>query len=267
MENDILVSVIMSEYNTDEKLLKEAIKSILEQTYKNLEIIIIDDNGKNDVQKVAEEFNDNRIRVLKNDKNQGLVFSLNRAINESRGKYLIRMDTDDYSYRDRIEKQVKFMEEHSEYAVAGGRADYYNGSEIFAESKFFGEVTKSILSKGPAIIHPTVIMRKDIIEKVGGYQNYNRCEDYALWIELALNGYKMYVIDEKVLRYHLSLSDYSKRKLSTRKGFFKLLKEKYRKLNPSITSYWLLVIKTFVAGIMPYKLMANYHKHKYKIKE
>ena len=63
MENGILVSVIMSEYNTDEKLLKEAIKSILVQTYTNFEFIIIDDNGKNDVQKVAEEFNDNRIRV------------------------------------------------------------------------------------------------------------------------------------------------------------------------------------------------------------
>lgn len=267
MEDNILVSVIMSEYNTDEKLLKEAIKSILEQTYKNFEFIIVDDNGRNNVQEIVKEFNDNRIKVLNNDKNRGLVYSLNKAISEASGKYLMRMDTDDYSYKDRMEKQVKFIEEHPEYAVVGGRADYYDGSRIFAESKFYGEVTKAILSKDTTITHPTVIMRKDIIEKVGGYQDYNRCEDYALWIELALNGYKMYVMNEKVLRYHLSLGDYSKRKLSTRKGYFKLLKEKYRKLNSSIVGYWLLVTKTFIAGIMPYKLMEKYHKHKYKIKE
>lgn len=268
MEDNLLVSVIMSEYNTDEKLLKEAIKSILEQTYRNFEFIIVDDNGKNNVQKIVGEFNDNRIKVLKNDRNCGLVYSLNRAIKESNGKYLIRMDTDDFSYKDRIEKQVDFMEQHPEYAVAGTRVDYYDGVNVFAETEFCGEVTKEILLRGSSsITHPSVIMRKEIIGSVGSYQYYNRCEDYALWIELILNGYRLCVMKEKLLRYHLSLNDYSKRKLSTRKGFFKLLKEKYKKLNPSNMQYCLLLFKTFIAGIIPYKIMAKYHKYKYKIKE
>lgn len=268
MENNILVSIIMSEYNTDEMLLKESIRSMLEQTYKNFEFIIVDDKGRNNLKEIVKSFNDERIKIVENEKNEGLVYSLNRAIEEANGKYLVRMDTDDFSYNDRLKKQVDFMEQHPEYAVVGTRVDYYDGVNVFAETKFCGEVTKEILSKGPSsITHPSVIMRKDVIKEVGCYQDYNRCEDYALWIELILNGYRLYVMEDKLLRYHLSLSDYSKRKLSTRKGFFKLLREKYRKLNPSITKYYLLVCKTFIAGIVPYKIMAKYHEHKYEIKE
>lgn len=265
MENDILVSVIMSEYNTDEELLRDSIKSILEQTYKNFEFIIIDDKGKINLKEIIKSFNDERIKIVENEKNKGLVYSLNKAISEANGKYLVRMDTDDFSYKDRIKKQVEFMEQHTEYAVAGTRVDYYDGEKVFAETNFSGEVTKEILMQGSSVItHPSVIMRKEAVESVGLYQNYKRCEDYALWIELALNGYRLYVMEEKLLRYHLALNDYSKRSLKTRKDFFRLLNEKYKKLNPSPIKYYALYIKTFLAGIMPYKLMAMYHKHKYK---
>ena len=101
MENNILVSIIMSEYNTDEMLLKESIRSMLEQTYKNFEFIIVDDKGRNNLKEIVKSFNDERIKVVENEKNEGLVYSLNRAIEEANGKYLVRMDTDDFSYNDR----------------------------------------------------------------------------------------------------------------------------------------------------------------------
>ena len=112
-----LVSVIMAEYNTNEKLLKESIESILNQTYKNFEFIIVDDCGTNNVKKITEEYNDKRIKVLKNKKNSGLVFSLNKAINMCEGKYIARMDTDDYSYPKRLEKQVTFIEKNKEFII------------------------------------------------------------------------------------------------------------------------------------------------------
>ena len=93
-----LVSVIMSTYNTDSEMLKESINSILNQTYKNIELIIVNDGSNKDDLKVIKSFNDNRIRVVNNKVNEGLAISLNKAIDISNGIYIARMDSDDISY-------------------------------------------------------------------------------------------------------------------------------------------------------------------------
>lgn len=269
MKDEVLVSVIMSEYNTHEELLEESIRSILNQTYENFEFILIDDCGQNDVTEFVKTFSDDRIKVIKNPSNIGLVKSLNKALEVAKGKYIVRMDTDDFCYPERIEKQLKFMEEHPEYDIISGKAKFYNGEEIFGETKFTGEVTKDIILKqgNSPIIHPTVMAKKEILLKVGGYPDYKRCEDLALWTELILNGYRMYVMDEFLLRYHLSINDYSKRNLKTRKDYFRYLKEKYLKLKPSFFRYTYIIFKNIIAGIMPYKMMAMFHRMKFKNKK
>ena len=255
MSNKPLVSIIMSEYNTDTKLLKESIKSILEQTYNNFEFIIIDDCGKNNVKKIVKEFNDERIKVYKNNKNSGLVFSLNKALKLSKGKYIARMDTDDYSYKDRIKREVDFLEKNNEYDVVGANANYYDGKEIWGRSHYNGEVTKKQILNYSPLIHPSVMLKKEIILKCGGYPNYNRCEDYALWIKLFSKGYKLYNIEKALIRYHLSVEDYKKRTLKTRLGFFKLLNKDYKKLNPSLFQLTKIYLKTLVAGVIPKKII------------
>ena len=92
MKDTPLISVIMSEYNTDEKLLLRSIESIIKQTYKNIELILIDDCGINNVKKIVSKINDPRIKVYKNKKNSGLVYSLNKAIKKANGEYIARMD-------------------------------------------------------------------------------------------------------------------------------------------------------------------------------
>lgn len=263
-ENEPLVSVIMSEYNTNINLLKESIKSILNQTYTNLELIIIDDCGKNDVKKIVSEFQDERIKIYRNEKNSGLTYSLNKAINLSRGKYIARMDTDDFSYIDRLEIQVKFMEEHTEYDIIGTNVDYYDGNLIWGRSHECGEVTRNKILNSCPLTHPSVMYKKNIIEKIGGYLNYKRSEDYATWIELFLIGAKIYNIPEITVRYHLSLDDYKKRTLKKRKEFFKMIKEEYVKLKPSKLQLLKIYIKNFIAGILPYKIIYTYHKYKMK---
>ena len=109
MSKKVDVSVIMAEYNTDVELLKESIQSILNQTFTNFELIIIDDCGKNNVNEIVESFHDPRIKVYKNEKNSGLIYSLNKAIEKAEGQYLVRMDTDDYAYPNRIESQYQFI--------------------------------------------------------------------------------------------------------------------------------------------------------------
>lgn len=265
MKQDVLVSIIMSEYSTPKELLLESIQSMLDQTYRNFELLIVDDKGKNNLKEMVDTFKDDRIRIIENEQNMGLVKSLNRALKEAKGKYIARMDTDDFSYPERLEKQVEFLETHPEYTLVSGKAKFYDGEKITGESNWSGEVTKKELRKGPvSIIHPSVMMKKEAAQKVGGYPDYKRCEDYAMWIELAVNDYRLYVMDEVLIRYHLSVGDYSKRSLKTRKGFFELLKTQYRKLKPSFFELARLYIKTFVAGIMPYKIMAWFHKRKFK---
>ena len=102
-KNNPLVSVIMCEYNTEEKKLKKAIESILKQSYKNFELILVNDGSTTNVETIVKNFNDKRIKLFNNKKNMGFVYSLNKAIDNSRGDYLLRMDTDDISVENRLE--------------------------------------------------------------------------------------------------------------------------------------------------------------------
>lgn len=262
-KNIPLVSIIMSEYNTDQKLLIESIKSIINQTYQNIELILIDDCGKNNVKKIVEKINDSRIKVYKNQKNSGLVYSLNKAIEKSNGKYIARMDTDDYAYPNRIELQVNFMEQNLQYDIIGGNAIFSDGIKDWGKTTGSGEITKEQMLRGCPLIHPSTMYKKEVIKDIGGYQNYQRCEDYATWIEAFSKGYRLYKINEIVIKYHLSKEDYKKRTLKTRKGFFKMLKYQYKKLNPTILNLYKIYIKTFIAGIIPGPLMYKYHYKTY----
>lgn len=267
MNRKPLVSVIMSEYNSDISLLKSSIESIINQDYNNLELIVIDDCGKNDVEEVVSQYKDERIKVYKNEFNLGLVQSLNKAIELCNGKYIARMDTDDYSYSNRIRLQVEFLEKNPRYALIGSRVDKYDGKEIWGETNFWGEVTRQNLLEGSSLTHPSVMYRADVIRKIGGYINYKRCEDYATWIEFYYNGYEIYVMKEKLVRYHLSLEDYKKRTLKTRKDLFRMLHTQYKKLNPTLFQMFIVYTKNIIAGILPWKIIYNYHRRKNKVYE
>ena len=120
------ISVIMSEYNTPPDYLRASIESILNQTFKDIEIIIVDDCGKNDLSSIVKEYKDKRIRIIKNDENIGLVKSLNKAIAVSKADILARMDTDDIADENRLEEQYKFMINHEEYSVVGTLANEFS---------------------------------------------------------------------------------------------------------------------------------------------
>lgn len=255
MSNEPFVSIIMSEYNTDIKLLKNSIRSILHQSYNNFEFIIVDDCGKNNLNEIVKEFNDSRIVVLKNDVNLGLVASLNKALSYSKGKYIARMDTDDFSYENRLEKQVEFLENHSEIDVVAGNADYYDENGIWGESNFSGKVDRNDFLRGCPIMHPTVMMRSEVIKNNKGYLNYNRCEDYATWIKMFLNGKSFFNMNDKLIKYHLSELDFKKNNIKNNKGYLKLLRTLYRQLSPSFIQFHKMYIKSIISSILPYKYM------------
>ena len=132
MTNSPLVSVVMSVFVEPEKWLRNAIDSILTQTYSNLEFLIINDNYERMLNKrVLDEYahTDKRIRIITNQSNQGLTKSLNKGISIAQGKYIARMDADDFSLPNRIERQVAFLELNSEVIVCGTNIAYFGMEE------------------------------------------------------------------------------------------------------------------------------------------
>ena len=165
------VSVIMAEYNTNPQYFKEAVDSVLKQTYRNFEFIIVDDNGVNRVEKLLDGYDDNRIRVIKNPGNKGFVYALNNGIKNAKNDYIIRMDTDDISASDRFEIIVNYAVRHPEYAVVSSRAVEFSGKGEFGVIGIKGEKTEKEVMRGDVPIHAAAIMRKKEIEDIGLYKD------------------------------------------------------------------------------------------------
>lgn len=187
-----LVSVVMPVYN-GEQYLREAIDSILTQTYRNFELIIIDDGSTDRSAAIIEEYRqiDDRVLVQKHSKNQGVVSSLNRGIRLARGDYLARMDADDISFPDRLYEQCRFLDAHNDIGIVGTSAIIIN--ERNKKIGFYPVYNDDFgirwtLLFYPPFIHPTVMIRRKILlENDLFYSNsYEYIEDYELWTRLLL---------------------------------------------------------------------------------
>ncbi|MFZ4499971.1 MAG: glycosyltransferase [Minisyncoccia bacterium] len=191
-----LISIILPTYKHP-PFLGRAINSVQAQSYKNWELLIIDDGLDPEAVAVIEEFKENDIRIhsYKNEKNTGIQKSLNRGINEAMGEYIARIDDDDiWIDTQKLKKQVVFLEEHKEYVLVGT-----NGSIVNERGDVYGtyqlsqsdvQIRRSILSKN-CFLHPSVMMRKSTINDAGGYDessSMKHIEDYALWLKLGMLG-------------------------------------------------------------------------------
>ena len=172
-----------------EQFVEQAIASILAQSYKKLEFLIIDDGSKDSTVEKIIQFKDSRIRLLKNEKNLGIAASLNKGIIESKGKYIARMDADDISLQDRIEKQFNFMEKNPQVGILG--TGYYEINKHGERKKAYiyphddMEIKWKLLT-GPVFPHPTVMFRKDVLIafNINYNINYSATQDYELWSRL-----------------------------------------------------------------------------------
>lgn len=256
-KNTLDISVVMAEYNTNIKDLKMSIRSILDQSFQNFEFIIVDDHGNNDLLKIVTDFRDNRIKVIKNNKNMGLVYSLNTGIRQAEGRFIVRMDTDDIALPNRIEKLYFFILAHPEYDVVSSRAIEFSGDNDFGVLGKSGEKDKKAIMRDNTLIHPSVIFRKAAVANVGFYDDYVRSEDLGLWCKLLINGSRLYTIDDILLKYRVNPSDYSKRTLKNRKGQIKVRFNYYPKMGASLVDY-LFILKSIIAGILPIRFVLYY---------
>ncbi|EAK5529866.1 glycosyltransferase [Campylobacter lari] len=236
--NKPLVSVIMPAFNR-ENYVSFAIESILNQSYLNFEFIIIDDCSTDSTYSIIQEYakNDNRIVVLRNERNKGIVYSLNSCIEICKGKYIARMDDDDVSLPERIERQVDIMEENSDITVVGS---YFKPIGEDENIDFFGNwvnvceydmIGLKMMFECP-ICHPTVMIRAEFLKNYNlAYSyKYQYAEDYKLWADIIQKGGKIINIPEILLLYRISNSSISRNKLTSKlqQHNSKLIAQHYR---------------------------------------
>ncbi|WP_323586982.1 glycosyltransferase family 2 protein [Aliarcobacter butzleri] len=199
-----LISVILPVYN-GEKYLKEAIESILNQTYTNFEFIIIDDGSKDSSLEIIKEYEkeDERIVAVSRE-NKGLIATLNEGIEKAKGKYIARMDQDDISLPNRFEEQLKIMENDKEIVVCGSWINVFGENRKEKISKYFqyDKEIKANLIMSCCFAHPSVMMRRDAFldNNIWYDENFKNAEDYHLWTQLARVG-KFYNIPKVLLNY------------------------------------------------------------------
>lgn len=194
MENT-LISVIMSTYNESEEELKSSIYSVLNQTYSNLEFIIINDNPQNNIlAKILASIKDSRVRIFNNPENLGLVYSLNRAWKLASGDIIARMDADDVCIPTRLEKQLNFMQENN-YDLIGCNVRIVDETgNIIQDNIYFPSSERKIkrcIYWYNCIAHPTWILKKSLYEELDGYRDILYCEDYDFVLRAIESGYKV----------------------------------------------------------------------------
>lgn len=197
------ISVVMPVYN-GEKYLREAMDSILGQTYTDFEFIIIDDGSKDSSAEIVRSYDDPRIRFHQNEHNMGVAATLNRGLDLATGEYIARMDADDISLPERFAKQVAYMDEHPEVAVCGCDIELFGARY---EKRIFAREPKQMRADmffSCGLAHPTAMMRGELFGP-GGFrynEQFSKMEDYALWLEV-LEKHDISCMPEVLLKYRI----------------------------------------------------------------
>jgi glycosyltransferase EpsE len=198
------VVIVMSVFNESGKV-SNAIGSIINQNYKLWNLVIVDDGSTDDTNKIVQSYVDkhDNIELLVNKINCGLAYSLNKAISNSNSEYIARMDADDVALPDRLESQIKYLNEHSEIAILGTGAEVVrvNGkkSTVFKPENH-ATILGSIEKINP-FFHSSVIMRRNFIESLGGYDTKClRAQDYDLWLR-GVDKFKYHNLQEVLMTY------------------------------------------------------------------
>jgi len=201
-----VVSVVMPVYNTKESYLRKAIESVLEQSFRDFELLIVDDCSELYIRDVVSSYHDKRIRYVRLEKNSGPAAARNRALKMASGKYIAPMDSDDISHKERFKVQVEWMEKHPDVGCLGSSVNYF-GDDASGMKYVYGgfsgdEIDLFLLLNTCVFIHSSVMFRKNVLDK------YDICyqsgayvaEDYAFYLDL-IGKTKFSILDVVLLDY------------------------------------------------------------------
>lgn len=264
-----LVSVIICVYNDNPTYLKKSLDSLLLQSYKNIEIILLNDGStNNDTVSLLRNYGKNaNVIYAENKINKGLAYSLNKCVDLAHGEFIARMDGDDICEVDRIKKQVEFLNNHNEIDFVSCNAKVIDENDnIVGAIKSIQKPNFIDVIKNVCFVHPAVIFRKNIFDKLKYESNditkNGRCEDYDFWCKLYYNNYHGYNLDEYLLKYRETKLNLKKR---TKKSRIYLLKCKKLWINKTKKQLHLsknVLLKDKILILLPQFIVNYMHKKK-----
>lgn len=249
-----LVSIIMCTYNRA-RYLPEAIQSVLDQEFKDWELIILDDTSIDNTEEVVKSYSsaDSRIKYIKNDTNLGIAKNRNKGLAEALGKYIAVLDSDDlWSLGDKLSQQVSFLESHPDYGIIGTFVTMIseNGStikNINYETESSQIVSKMLLRN--QIAHSSALFKKDLALASGGYdENILIWEDYDLWLKMGkTHKIKNLALYSTKYRVHKNNSDKSNkiRGARTHLDIIKKYGNDYSNYIPALIKAYVRILKSF----------------------
>lgn len=257
------VSVIMAVYNLENRYILElSIKSILNQTLKNIELLICDDASTDNTYRIIKELtrDDRRVKIFRNKVNMKAGGARNICLKHAVGKYIAIMDADDYSTKDRLEKQAKLLDEDHKYGFVGCKGGYFHKSVGDNEEKsywFTAVPTKKDFLFTMPFVHASIMFRKEVLEQCQGYNSniiVQRAEDYDLLMRIYELGFRGVNINEKLYYIREDVETFKRRKYRFRffeaivriRGFYKL------GLMPLGVIY---VVKPLLVGLIPVSIL------------
>lgn len=247
--------------------LQRCVESILAQTFEDWELVICNDCSTDSTRQVAEALvaSDPRVRLIENTSNSGLAHSLNHCLSVAEGEYIARMDADDIALPRRLQMQVEYLDANPDIAVVGGGVILYD-EQGDRKTLLNPEVpdVRYMTSRIP-FFHPTVMMRREAYERLGGYTDLKRTrrgQDMDLWFRFFAAGMRGYNIQEPLVKYHDGYSDV-KRKGSLRQGWYlmqtKLIGFRLNRFPLTLYPYAFVPV---VSALLPQKLVYAIHKYR-----
>ena len=211
------VSVVMATYNEPWDIICKSIRSILDQTFSNLELIIIDDSTIDETKRAIDSFSvDSRVIIIRESERIGFVKSLNKGFLQARGKYIARMDGDDISIQNRIELQVSYLNMHPSVSVVGGSMNIIDETDkVISYRKYPTSdlILRCLSVYRTPLAHPTVMIRQSCIRDGFLYDEaFEKSEDLEYWLRLRKNGYKFANMANFLLNYRV-WGDLSKKRV------------------------------------------------------
>ncbi len=249
----------MSVYN-DAKYIRESVDSILNQTFRDFEFVIVSDGSTDETLEIINNYNDHRIRIIKNEENIGLTRSLNKGLKFARGDYIARQDADDISEPERLQKELNFLVKRSDYAAVGSSIRVINedGKELYTiEKPITDKEIKDFFKKGNCIAHGSSMVRMSYLQGVGFYdESFLKAQDYDLWLKLS-EKYKLANIPEYLYSWRCHKGNISVKNYNEQIHYVEIAKVKARKRKDK---------RRFQLNSLPPEfsvLMANYNNSKY----
>ena len=254
----------MATYNCEDTL-RGSIDSILNQTFQDWEFVICDDCSTDNTYSILKEYDeqhDGKFKILRNDKNSRLSFSLNRCLDVSEGLYIARMDGDDVSVANRLERQVDFLDQHPEYALVGTAMLPFNeeGDRPARYAKPEPDAN-DMLNRSP-FFHATIMMRKEAYDQIDRYfvsKRTVRAQDYDMWFRFFARGLKGYNLQEPLYRVLEDEKAIKRRTLKTRCYEVQTRLIGYKLLHYPLYKY-IYAFKPILAALTPVSLMQWFHK-------